>query len=73
MGNHWILVQYDFKLCYNIIESFNTLLDDNKVLCLESHERIPLPENTKICWVAANCDDFSPAFVSRCGIVNLNN
>jgi hypothetical protein len=54
------------------VEALNTLLDDNKVLVLESGKRIPLPEKCSIIFELDSCDNFSPAFVSRCGVVNTN-
>jgi len=53
------------------MEMLNTLMDDNKVLTLCTGERVPLGENVKICIANGNCDYFSPASVSRLGIVNI--
>jgi len=53
------------------LECLNTLLDDNKKLCLETGERIALkegPNGSRIIFLAAGCGTWSPASVSRVGI-----
>jgi dynein heavy chain len=51
------------------VENFNTLLDDNSVLCLESGECWALAPNTRIVFEATDLGRVSPATVSRCGLV----
>merc|ERR1711981_1332918 len=53
---------------YNV-EPLNSLLDDNKVLCLANGERLELPSNMKLVFQVKNMDNLSPAFVSRTGNV----
>lgn len=55
----------------NFIELFNTLLDDNKKLCIANGEMIDLLPNTKIVFEIPNADHCTPAFVSRLGCVTL--
>ncbi|EAY21562.1 Dynein heavy chain family protein [Trichomonas vaginalis G3] len=51
------------------IESMNTLLDDNKLLCLPNNERIPLDSKTKMLFEVDNLINATPATVSRCGLI----
>jgi len=54
------------------IENYNTLMDDNRVLCLESGERLPLPKNAKIVLIdSSSFKNACPAHVSRVGVVYL--
>jgi len=50
-------------------EDLNTVLDDNKVLCLISGERIRLLESSKVIFIAKDCSQLSPAHTSRMGMV----
>jgi len=54
------------------IESMNTVLDDNRMLCLPNGERIKLNEDTlRMLFEVDNVEMASPATISRLGIVNL--
>ncbi|OHT04040.1 Dynein heavy chain family protein [Tritrichomonas foetus] len=51
------------------IESMNSLLDDNKVLCLSNNERISLGNHVKIIFEVDDLSQASPATVSRCAMI----
>ena len=63
----WIIVDGPVDSLW--IESMNSLLDDNKVLCLPNNERIQLGPHVKMVFEVDSLDEASPATVSRCGMV----
>ncbi|KAH3679918.1 hypothetical protein WICMUC_000661, partial [Wickerhamomyces mucosus] len=65
--NSWII--FDGDVDPNWVESLNSVLDDNKILTLPNGERLTIPENIRFIFEVDRLSHATPATISRCGMV----
>ena len=71
-GRHtWITFDGDIEMDW--VENLNSVLDDNRKLTLITGESLPLTKQMRIIIESNNLNHCSPATISRCGIIYMNN
>ena len=66
------IIKFDGPVDMGWIENFNTAMDVHNILCLESGESIYMTPSMKIVFEAGNLDKASPATISRCSVIYVD-
>ena len=54
------------------VENLNTVLDDNRILCLGNGQRIKLPLNFYVLFELTDLKHTTPATITRCGMIYID-
>lgn len=54
------------------IENFNTVLDENRMLCLANGKRIKLPNTFYFIFEMSELSEITPSTISRCGLIYID-
>lgn len=67
----WVIFDGDIDPLW--VESLNSVLDDNKLLTLPNGERLLIPPNMRFIFEVDSLEFATPATVSRCGMIWIEN
>ena len=67
---NWML--FDGPADASWVENINTVLDENRMLCLANGQRLKLPTDFSVFFELDNLDQTTPATVTRCGMIYVD-
>ncbi|RZC36870.1 DHC N2, MT and/or AAA 6 domain containing protein [Asbolus verrucosus] len=69
-GEDWIILDGPVDSLW--VDDLNSILDDNRKLCLSSGEILHLKDNKSVIFEIDNLSKASPAMISRCGVIYMD-